>query len=241
MIFAIISVIMVKIYIYQYAKKGVKMKKITVVTGHYGSGKTNLSVNIALKSAAEGKKVAVCDLDIVNPYFRLADFEDIFREKGIEFAAPQFANTSLDIPALNFNVEGLADFSDHLIIDVGGDDAGAVALGRYSETLHNLDSEFEMIYVINKYRYLEGAEDETALLIPQIEAASRMKHTGIVNNSNLGEETTEDIVKNSVEYAESISERTGLPLLYTTYPSYLERPFPKAVPVDVYVKPVWER
>ncbi len=232
---------MVKIYIYQYAKKGVEMKKITVVTGHYGSGKTNLSVNIALKSAAEGKKVAVCDLDIVNPYFRLADFEDIFKEKGIEFAAPQFANTSLDIPALNFNVEGLADFSDHLIIDVGGDDAGAVALGRYSETLHNLDSEFEMIYVINKYRYLEGAEDETALLIPQIEAASRMKHTGIVNNSNLGKETTEDIIRNSVEYAESISERTGLPLLYTTYPSYLEKPFSEAVPVDVYVKPVWER
>lgn len=217
------------------------MKKITVVTGHYGSGKTNLSVNLALKSASEGKKVAVCDLDIVNPYFRLADFENIFKEKGIEFAAPQFANTSLDIPALNFNVEGLADFSDHLIIDVGGDDAGAVALGRYSETLHHLNSDFEMIYVINKYRYLENAEDETLLLIPQIESASRMKHTGIVNNSNLGTETTSEIIRDSVSYAENISAGTGLPLLYSTYPSYLEKPFDNAFPVDIYVKPVWER
>lgn len=217
------------------------MKKITVITGHYGSGKTNLAVNIALESAKYNKKVSVVDLDIVNPYFRMADFAALLEEKGITLSAPQFANTSLDIPAMNFNIEVLAESSDHLIIDVGGDDAGAVALGTYSGAIKNMDAEIEMIYVINRYRYAQGYEDEAVSLINDIENASRMKHTGIVNNSNLGSETTENTIKDSLDFAKKVSERSGLPLLYTTYPGYLEKPVEKGFAVDIFVKPVWEK
>jgi hypothetical protein len=193
-----------------------------------------------LQSAKQGKKTAVVDLDIVNPYFRMADFASLFEKEGITLAAPQFANTSLDIPALNFNVEVLAETSDHLIIDVGGDDAGAVALGSYSKALANYGSDVEMIYVINKYRYLENPEDETSELIYQIEKASRMKHTGIVNNSNLGRETNSQIILDSLEYAKEISKRTDLPLLYTTYPDYLDKPCENSLAIGVFVKAVWD-
>ena len=99
------------------------MKRINIITGHYGSGKTNLSVNLALKAAEQGKSVAVVDLDLVNPYFRTADFRNLFEEKGIKLIAPDFANTNLDVPSVQFDVEQLASSEDCLIIDVGGDDA----------------------------------------------------------------------------------------------------------------------
>ena len=112
------------------------MKRITIITGHYGSGKTNLSVNLAVNAAKEGKKVTVVDLDIVNPYFRTADFQQLFNEMGITLLAPDYANSNLDIPALSFDVEQLAcQNNGNLIIDVGGDDAGAIALGRYADAL----------------------------------------------------------------------------------------------------------
>ena len=126
------------------------MKRINIITGHYGSGKTNLSVNLALKAAEQGKSVAVVDLDLVNPYFRTADFRNLFEEKGIKLIAPDFANTNLDVPSVQFDVEQLASSEDCLIIDVGGDDAGAAALGRYSGALLNMQEDFDMFYEIGR-------------------------------------------------------------------------------------------
>ena len=103
--------------------------KITVITGHYGCGKTNVAVNIALKLAAEGKKVTVVDLDIVNPYFRTADFGELFDGKGIELIVPMYANSNLDIPALSFDLGAIINGSSYTVIDVGGDPEGAIALG----------------------------------------------------------------------------------------------------------------
>ena len=163
------------------------MKKITIVTGHYGSGKTNLSVNLAVKAAEEGKKVAVVDLDLVNPYFRTADFKQLFEDMGIKLIAPDFANTNLDVPSIQFDVEQLAASEDCLIIDVGGDDAGATALGRYAEALlEMLPGDIDMFYVINQRRTLTSNAEEAVTLMYEIEQASRMKHTAIVNNTNLG-------------------------------------------------------
>ena len=109
------------------------MKKITIITGHYGSGKTNLAVNLALRLADAGEKVTIVDFDIVNPYFRTADFAKLFEERGVTLAASMYANTSLDIPAISFDMERMAYEDGYLIIDVGGDDAGAIGLGRYAE------------------------------------------------------------------------------------------------------------
>ena len=162
------------------------MRKVTIITGHYGSGKSNISTNLAMEAAAEGKKVTVVDLDIVNPYFRTADFAKMFEENGIELITPSYANTNLDIPALNFDIERIAKSDGYLIIDVGGDDDGAIALGRFSAALNEFGDNLDMFYVINRYRYLTKEPSEAVELMYNIETASKIKHTGIINNSNLG-------------------------------------------------------
>lgn len=218
------------------------MKKITIITGHYGSGKTNLAVNLAMQAHREGRSVAVVDLDIVNPYFRTADFRNLFEENNIRLIAPDFANSNLDIPSIQFDLEQIAESEDCLIIDVGGDDVGAVALGRYAEALSAYGNDVDMFYVINQRRYLTANPDETVSLMYEIENASRMKHTAIVNNTNLGKETTLEIVESSEEFASEISEMTGLPIVFTTFPEECAEltENPCAYPVKVYVKPIWE-
>ncbi|MDE5835187.1 MAG: P-loop NTPase [Ruminococcus sp.] len=218
------------------------MKKITIITGHYGSGKTNLAVNLAMQAHNQGKSVAVVDLDIVNPYFRTADFKNLFEDNNIKLIAPDFANTNLDIPSIQFDLEQIAKSEDCLIIDVGGDDAGAVALGRYAEALSTYGYDVDMFYVINQRRYLTATPDETISLMYEIENASRMKHTAIVNNTNLGNETTLEIVENSEEFASEISVRTGLPIAFTTFPEECAEltDNPDAYPIKIYVKPLWE-
>ena len=104
--------------------------RIIAVTGHYGSGKTNLAVNLAVDYAKAGDRVCIIDLDIVNPYFRTADFTELFRQHDIKLIAPQFANTNLDIPSLGIDMAAVINSCDRLIIDVGGDDSGAIALGQ---------------------------------------------------------------------------------------------------------------
>ena len=209
------------------------MKKITIITGHYGSGKTNLSVNLAVRAAEEGKKVAVVDLDLVNPYFRTADF-----------IAPDFANTNLDVPSIQFDVEQLAVSEDCLIIDVGGDDAGATALGRYAEAmLERFPDDIDMLYVINQRRTLTSNADEAVSLMYEIEAASRMKHSAIVNNTNLGVETTLEVVEQSAEFAAEVAAKTGLPLAFTTCPEELCELSESSgiLPIKVYVKLPWDK
>lgn len=219
------------------------MKKITVVTGHYGTGKTNLSVNIAMNIKAQGKSVCVIDLDIVNPYFRTADFKKLFEENDIKLVAPEYANSNLDIPALSFDLEQLAMSDNYLVIDVGGDDAGATALGRYSQALEKFRDDIEMIYVINAYRYLTPTADDALELMYEIENASHMKHTAIVNNSNLGSETTPETIENSFEFAEEISLKAELPILFNAcredLAEFIEDK--NLMPIKVYVKPFWER
>ncbi len=224
--------------------KGLKnfMKKITIVTGHYGSGKTNLSVNLAVKAVQEGKSVAVVDLDLVNPYFRTADFREFFESKGIKLIAPDFANSNLDVPSIQFDIEQLAINEDCLIIDVGGDDAGAFALGRFAESLSQFKNDTDMLYVINQRRYLTETAEDAAKLMYEIESAARLKHTAIVNNTNLGRETTVEIIKKSSDFAKKINKKTGLPLAFTTCPEELCEliDMPDIFSVKVYVKPLWE-
>lgn len=217
------------------------MKKITIITGHYGSGKTNLSVNMALSLAKTGERVTVADLDIVNPYFRTADFAELFKEYGIALAAPVYANTSLDIPALDFDLERIAFEPGYLIVDVGGDDAGAAALGRYSSALNTYSpDELDMWYVVNRYRYAEENPDEEASLLRSVESASRMRCTGIVNNSNLGADTTEKLIENSVPYAEQVAALTRLPVLYNVCRADISADIVNRLNVDVYVKPPFD-
>lgn len=218
------------------------MKKITIITGHYGCGKTNLAVNLAMLSASEGKAVTIVDLDIVNPYFRTADFRKMFEENNITLIAPDYANTNLDLPSLQFDLEQIAASSQNLIIDVGGDDAGAYALGRFSEALSAYGDELDMFYVVNQRRMLTESPADALNIMYEIETASRLKHTGIVNNTNLGCETTLEIVEQSEEFASAVAEAANLPLVFTTCPAHIAE-FSEnedTMPVEIYVKPVWD-
>lgn len=216
------------------------MKKISIITGHYGSGKTNFSANLAIKLAKEKNKVTVVDLDIVNPYFRTADFTDLFSQYGIELVAPMYANTNLDIPAISFDLERIARDEGYLIVDVGGDDAGAIALGRYAEAFKDFSDKIDMFYVINCYRYLTRTPAEALELMYEIEEASHMKHTAIVNNSNLSNETTAETINNSLDFAEKVALEAKLPIAYTAVPYHLKTKAETQIDVDIYVKKIWE-
>lgn len=210
--------------------------KIIAVTGHYGSGKTNLAVNLAVDLAKSGERVTIIDLDIVNPYFRTADFTGLFTEYGIKLVAPQFANTNLDIPSLGFDMAAVVNGCDRLIIDVGGDDTGAVALGQYSTVLNNLDC--GLYYVVNRYRYLTSTPEEAVELLRDIEQVSRIKAKGIINCSNLGSQTSADDVKVTADYALKCAQTAGIPVVLTAAERTLG--VDGAYPVDVYVRPFWE-
>ncbi|MCR4780112.1 MAG: cobalamin biosynthesis protein CobQ [Ruminiclostridium sp.] len=216
-------------------------KKLTVVTGHYGSGKTNLSVNIALDIAESGEKCTVIDLDIVNPYFRTADFRGLFDKRGIDIFAPVYANTNLDIPSLNIPLESLLKSGTHIVIDVGGDDEGAKALGRFAPLI-NATADKDVLYVINKYRYLTKEPEEAAQVMREIETSGSVLCTGIVNNSTLGAQTTEDDVRGSFGFAEKVSELTGLPISATcAIESAMPEEAPAPYTVKRYVRTAWEQ
>jgi energy-coupling factor transporter ATP-binding protein EcfA2 len=214
--------------------------KIIVITGHYGSGKTNLAVNLALDLRKQGRGVTICDLDIVNPYFRVADFKGLAEDNGIELMLPPYANSNLDIPSLSIAPYTKFDGDGTLIIDAGGDDAGATALGRYAAKL--ADRQYDMLYVINRNR-MQISEPKGALsLLREIETASRLKATYIVNNTHLARETTPKTVLDSIDYAKQCSSLCGLPLLFSTMRRdfYESAPHKQGLyPVDIYVDLPW--
>ncbi|MBE6593146.1 MAG: hypothetical protein E7642_04035 [Ruminococcaceae bacterium] len=186
--------------------------RLTLFAGHYGSGKTNIAVNYAMLLAEEGKKVCIADLDIVNPYFRTKDSEEELTEKGITLISPRYANTNVDLPALPAESYRLVqDKSIYGVIDIGGDDRGAYALGRFSEAIKAEDN-YRMAFVINRFRPLTSTVEDTVEIMREIEAAAGIRFNCIVNNSNIGTETTADTVLESVKFAEELSLATGLPI-----------------------------
>lgn len=191
-------------------------KRITLLCGHYGSGKTNVAVNLALDLKKQNEKTAIADLDIVNPYFRTKDSAAELEKNGIELICSEYAGSNVDIPALPQQMYMITDDkSKSFIIDVGGDDRGALALGRLAPEII-AENDYEMLMVINCCRPLTQDAESTVDVMHEIESAGGIKFTGIVNNSNLGEETTPDTVLHSLEYANEVSRITGLPIVATT-------------------------
>ena len=191
-------------------------KRVTLFAGHYGSGKTNIAVNYALHLKEKYEKVVITDLDIVNPYFRTADSLDELTKAGIKLISSEFANTNVDLPALPQDVYSiLDDRSAVAILDIGGDDRGAYALGRY-ETAIREENDYEMLFVFNVYRPLTPDAGSALEVMKEIEAAGKIKFTAIVNNSNLGALTTKEDVIASVTSANELSRLSGLPVKMTT-------------------------
>ncbi len=198
-------------------------KRLTLFAGHYGSGKTNIAVNYAMHLAEEGKKVCIADLDIVNPYFRTKDSERELTERGITLISSRYANTNVDLPAIPAESYRLVqDQSIFGVMDIGGDDRGAYALGRFADAI-KAEGNYRMAFVINRYRPLTSTVEDTVEIMKEIETACGIQFTCIVNNSNLGAETTRETVLDSVAFAEAVSLATGLPIwLHTVEKSIVE-------------------
>ena len=212
-------------------------KRTNIYAGHYGSGKTNLAINHALRFRAEGKKVSVIDLDIVNPYFRTADSIKLFNEKDIGFVSTEFANTNLDIPVIPAKAySAFEGGTGHYIVDLGGDDAGALALGRFADIIKPEDT--EMLMVLNLFRPMTRTGAQALEMKIAIESAAGFRFTGIVNNSNLGPDTTAALVEDSMSFANEVSNITGLPIAYTAVESRffaeLEGRVQNLVPIEIF-------
>lgn len=226
------------------------LKDFIVVTGHYGCGKTNFSINLALDFLAQGRKVTIVDMDLVNPYFRTSDYREFLESKGIEVIAPVFGHTNLDIPSLPAAMYGIFDSKDVVIVDVGGDDVGATVLGRFRPKFEGLD--YDLLYVVNKCRNLTSQPEDAAEVLREIEAVSRLKATGIVNNTHLMQETTEAVIREGAAFADGVSRITGLPVVCSTVRKDIDSVLSKELrseltaggaavyPVDIFVSVSWQ-
>lgn len=192
------------------------LKRLTILCGHYGSGKTNVAVNIAAELKKSHDSVTVADLDIVNPYFRTKDSAAYFEQQGIRLICSAYANSNVDIPALPQEMYALTDDrSMTAVLDIGGDDRGALVLGRLAPKIL-AENDYEMLMVINCYRPLTRDAASTMEVMGEIEYAGGIRFTGLVNNSNLGVLTTAEDILASRGYAEEVARLSGLPVVMTS-------------------------
>ena len=215
-------------------------KRLTLFAGHYGSGKTNIAVNYAISLAQEDKQVCIADLDIVNPYFRTADSAQRLQEAGVLLVSPQFANTNVDLPALPAEAYRLVqDKSLYGVMDIGGDDRGAYALGRYAPFITQ-EQNFRMIFVANFCRPLTQTPEEALEVMREIEAACGLQFTDIVNNTNLGPVTDPGVLIDSQVLVEELARQTGLPVYFTAVRAdlapALESKIPNVFPLQLQEK-----
>ncbi|GAA0177861.1 hypothetical protein SH2C18_10090 [Clostridium sediminicola] len=220
------------------------MSRIKIFAGHFGSGKTEIAVNYALNLAASGKKVAIVDIDIVNPYFCVRDLRDMFKEKGIRVISsnPEFVNAELMVVTAEVNAI-FNDKSYEVVIDVGGDDLGAVVLGQYNRFFKNED--YEMYLVVNNNRPQTDNEDSTEEYLRNIEKASRLKITHLISNTNLSYETTSEHIIKGEKVIKQLSEKLNLPHKYTVVRRDLADEVKNIVkgelyPIDIFMKKPWE-
>ena len=235
---------------------------VAVVCGHYGVGKTNLSLNVALDAAEAGRAVTVIDLDVVNPFFRSSDYRALLDERGIRLVAPVFAGTNLDGPSLSGTIEPAIDGAQRawrtgderplVVIDAGGDDVGATALGRFARTV--AQAPYAMLYVVNRSRNLTQEPGEAVEVLREIELKSGLEATCVVNNTHLQGDTDEAVVEQGVPFARAVAQAAGLPLACTTVPAALAQQVADRetthrapngdrqtyYPVQVYVRTPWE-
>ncbi len=190
-------------------------KRINIFTGHYGSGKTEVAVNYALKLAEADYKTAIVDFDIINPFFRTADAKEELENNNIRVLLPRFANTNVDIPAIPAEIYSLfQDKTYKVVLDVGGDDLGAKAVSRFKEEI--ISDDYEMFFVINTKRGMTDTPEEIYEMIAIVEEGANLKITKLINNTNLLEETTPEVILQGNEIISEVSAKTGIPIAITS-------------------------
>ena len=190
-------------------------KRVNVFMGHYGSGKTFVAVNYAIALKRQGKQVSIYDLDIVNPYFRTVDALNTLEKEGVELVVSPFAETNVDIPAMNAQSYKMVDDKNRFAVaDIGGDDRGALALGRFADKIKE-EGNYDALWVVNKFRPETRTIEDAIAIKEEIESTGKLPFTAIVNNSNLGKDTTKEDVLSGLEFTKILSEKTGLPIKFT--------------------------
>ncbi len=201
-------------------------KRINIFVGHFGSGKTEIAINYAMKLAREGKKVIIVDCDIVNTYFRTLDAKKELEDAGIKVIAPIFANSNLEMQMIPADILSVFEARDtHIVFDVGGDEDGAYALGAYK---HLFEREgYRMFFVINARRPLTQTANDTLEYMADIEKASRLAISDLINNTNLAYETTIDDVLSGDKLVRELSEITKLNYPYIALSNEIINDLPK--------------
>jgi len=191
------------------------MKKITVLFGNYGSGKTELSLNFALALAEKSRSVALVDLDIVNPYFRSSEHAEMLEGRGIRVIAPVFANTAVDVPSLPADVYAAFGY-EYAVFDCGGDPVGAAALGGLKPRFDAVRGDVEALLVVNTRRPFQDSVDKLEESLRRIETRARLSADGLVLNTNLGPESTGGELVEGYGIVQELAARTGVPLRYVS-------------------------
>ncbi|HOK49129.1 MAG TPA: ATP-binding protein [Sedimentibacter sp.] len=219
-------------------------KRLVIIIGHYGSGKTEFAVNYAVKMKEIYENVSIADLDIVNPYFRSREKRDFFEERGIKLFDSSIRNTAVDLPALPAELMGVIENPNvKSILDVGGDPVGARVLSRFSDQIKKVD--YDMLYVINGNRPLTSTVEGVLKYLRMIEATSRLKITGLVNNTHMLKDTRVEDVEFGHELTKKVSWETDIPIRYEAViketaekiknPEILEKLFP----INLYMREEW--
>lgn len=199
---------------------GFLMQGIVTIVGGYGSGKTEIAINLALFMKEKGLDVRVADLDIVNLYFRTREARDLFSNNHIHCILPEKAYLYADFPALNPEIGGLFRNPDGLtILDCGGDQAGATLLSTFKNSIK--EDTLQMLLVVNPFRPDTGTEAGVLAVNTAIEKGSGLKITGIIGNANLLDETHLDTILSGYEFVSRFSEKEGLPVVFITAPDHL--------------------
>ncbi len=222
-------------------------KQYTVIVGNYGSGKTELSLALVRRLRREtAGRVALVDLDIVNPYFRSAERADLLRAEGIEVLMPSFALTSVDIPALPAEIQSVFEPGryERVVIDVGGDEVGATALGRYFPYIQPIRDQMRVLYVVNPFRPLSGTKEAVCSLFGLISQRARITPDGLVNNANLQRQTTAQDLISSQALLEEVGASLGLPVVMVAGYARLKAELPQAMqdiyfPIEPLMLPEW--
>ena len=227
------------------------MKKIYILIGNYGSGKSELALNFAFQAAETGRTELI-DLDMVNTYFRLTERGKMVRQKEIRLVSPNFACSGIETLSLPAEVASAFALDwDTVVFDVGGDAVGSTALGRYHSDCAALEpGQLEVLNVVNIRRPLSGTVEKIIRLQEEMQVHSRLQITGMINNTNLATMTGPDDLRDGYEILKEVSDRTGIPVAYTTGrqelldqflseghdPKYIGKP----MAIDIYMKRDWE-
>ena len=217
--------------------------RVSIVTGHYGTGKTEFAVNLALQLAALDHKVMVADLDIVNPYFRSRERKALFQEAGIRLISSSQAFSDADVPALPAELLTILENRDITgVLDIGGDPVGARVLARFNDKI--ITEDYQLIYVLNANRPEVRSPEAAIAYLRGIEATTSLTCTGIVNNTHLCGETTPEEIRKGARLAEAVSRETGIPVLchvaedrFVPELSDLSEP---VFPITIQMKKPWE-